>query len=126
MHWDSCGTSHAKYDGMKKKHAINLVDMDVGLFVSYELTAESLTTKLFRIITLNSIPLKKVMDLREADAEDVTQLNRVNWFSFLPSRRTLCPVYTLQAAENRPRIFMRLDRGSHVDMKSRLGGMHGA
>jgi hypothetical protein len=109
-----------------KMRSLNLVDMDVGLFVSYELTAESLTTKLFRIITLNSIPLKKVMDLREADEEDVTQLNRLNWFSFMPTRRTLCPVYTLQAADNRPRIFMRLDRGSHIDMKSTLGELNDA
>ena len=106
----------------KRNNSLNLVDMDIGLFVSYELTAESLTTKLFRLITLNRIPLNKVMDLREADEEDITRLNHLNWFSFLPSRRRLCPVYTLQAAEDRPRIFMRLDRGSHVEMKSTLGG----
>lgn len=110
--------------GMKKKRALNLVDMDVGLFVSYQLTPESLTTKLFRIITLNRIPLNKVMDLREADEEDITKLNHLNWFSFIPQRRKLCPVYTLQAAEDRPRIFMRLDQGSHIDMKSTLGGRH--
>lgn len=98
--------------------------MDVGLFVSYQLSSESLTTKLFRIITLNSIPLNKVMDLREADASDVTKLNRLNWFSFLPSRRSNCPVYTLQAAENSPRIFMKLDHGSHIDLKQTLGGRH--
>jgi len=106
------------------KKKLNLVDMDVGLFVSYELTAESLSTKLFRIFTLNTIPLKKVMDLREAVEEDVTKLNRLNWFNFLPSRRTLCPVYTLQADEKSPRIFMRLDRGSHIAMKNTLGGLH--
>ena len=110
----------------QKKHKISLVDMDVGLFVSYELTAEMLTTKLFRFITLNSIPLKQVKDLREADLSDVTALNRINWFSFLPSRRTLCPVYTLQAAEKSPRIFMRLDRGSHIQLKTTLGGLHDA
>lgn len=98
--------------------------MDVGLFVSYELTSESLTTKLFRIITLNSIPLNKVMDMREADETDVTKLNRINWFKFLPSRRSLSPVYTLQTAENSPRIFMRLDQGSHIAMKRTLGGLH--
>ena len=109
-----------------KKNKINLVDMDVGLFVSYELTAESLSTKLFRIFTLNTIPLKKVMDLREAVEEDVTKLNHLNWFSFMPSRRTLCPVYTLQTAEKSPRIFMRLDRGSHIAMKSAMGGLYDA
>jgi len=103
---------------------MSLVDMDVGLFVSYQLSPESLTTKLFRIITLNSIPLNKVMDLREADANDVTKLNRLNWFTFLPSRRSTCPVYTLQAAENSPRIFMKLDRGSHIDLKQTLGERH--
>ena len=107
-----------------KKKKLNLVDMDVGLFVSYELTAEALTTKLFRIFTLNTIPLRKVMDLREAVEEDVTPLNYINWFGFLKSRRKLCPVYTLQAAEKSPRIFMRLDRGSHIAMKSTLGGLH--
>jgi len=98
--------------------------MDVGLFVSYQLSSGSLTTKLFRIITLNSIPLNKVMDIREADDNDVTQLNRLNWFSFLPWRRSSCPVYTLQTAENSPRIFMKLDRGSHIDLKQTLGGRH--
>ena len=106
------------------KRALNLIDMDVGLFVSYELTAESLNTKLFRIFTLNRIPLKKVMDLREAADDDVTSLNRLNWFNFVPSRRSLCPVYTLQATETSPRIFMRLDQGSHIDLKSKIGGMH--
>ncbi|VGO22967.1 hypothetical protein SCARR_05066 [Pontiella sulfatireligans] len=108
------------------KRVLNLIDMDVGLFVSYELTAESLNTKLFRIFTLNRIPLKKVMDLREAADEDVTKLNRLNWFNFIPSRRTLCPVYTLQATETSPRIFMRLEQGSHIDLKNKLGTMHHA
>jgi hypothetical protein len=110
---------------MKNKHKIlSLIDMDVGIFVSYELTAESLTTKLFRIFTLNRIPLKTVMDLREAKTEDITPLNRVNWFNFRSRRQSLCPFYTLQATEKSPRIFMRLDRGSHIVMKNALGQMH--
>ncbi|HSR88020.1 MAG TPA: hypothetical protein VLL07_03620 [Pontiella sp.] len=106
------------------KKILSLIDMDVGLFVSYQLTAESLTTKLFRFITLRTIPLNKVMDLREANESDVTKLNLINWFRFLPSCRSMCPVYTLQADENSPRIFMRLDHGSHIDMKQTLGGRH--
>ncbi len=105
-----------------KKKIMSLVDMDVGLFVSYQVSSEALTTKLFRLITLNSIPLKKVVDFREADSNDVTPLNRLNWFSFLPSRRTTCPVYTLQADVKSPRIFMKLERGSHIDLKHTLGG----
>lgn len=109
---------------MKNKHHIlNLLDMDVGSFVSYEVTAESLTTKLFRIFTLNTIPLKQVMVLREAVEEDITPLNRVNWFSFF-KRRSLCPIYTLQATETSPLIFMRLERGSHIALKSTLGQVH--
>jgi hypothetical protein len=103
---------------------LSLIDMDVGLFVSYQLTSESLTTKLFRFITLNTIPLNKVMDLREANESDVTKLNFINWFRFLPSCRSMCPVYTLQTDENSPRIFMKLDQGSHIDMKQKLGGRH--
>jgi hypothetical protein len=110
---------------MKSKSKIfNLVDMDIGLFVNYELTAEFLTTKLFRVFTLSSIPLNKVMDLREAHTEDITPLNKVNWFDFLPWRRSLCPVYTLQATANSPRIFMKLDRGSHITLKSTLDQRH--
>lgn len=109
---------------MKNKHRIlSLTDMDIGSFVNYELTAESLTTKLFRIFTLNTIPLKKVMVFREAGEEDITPLNRVNWFSsFKP--RSLCPVYTLQASDKSPRIFMRLDRGSHIALQSALEQLH--
>ena len=118
--------SPAKYGAMKAAKKLSLVDMDVGLFVSYEMTAEALTTKLFRIFTLKTIPLNRVMDLREADDVDVTKLNKVNWFNFLPTRRALCPVYTMQTAENAPRIFMRLDRGSHIDMKSTIGSRHEA
>ena len=111
---------------MKKKNkTLSLTDMDIGIFVSYELTAETLNTKLFKIFTLNTISLKKVMDLREADTTDFTRLNRVNWFKFPFSRRSLCPVYTLQATEKSPRIFMRLDRGSHIGMKTALGQIHG-
>lgn len=110
---------------MKSKHKIlSLVDMDIGLFVNYELTAESLTTKLFRFITLNRIPLNTVMDLREAATEDITPLNKVNWFDFIQKHQSLCPVYTLQATEKSPRIFMRLDRGSHSAMKSRMDQLH--
>ena len=108
-----------------KKKILQLVDMDAGLFFSYQISAESLTTKLFRIITLNSIPLNRVMDIREAEAADVTRLNHINWFSFLPSRRTSCPVYTLQTGDRSPRIFMKLERGSHIDLRNRLGCRNG-
>lgn len=107
-----------------KNKALSLIDMDIGLFVSYELTAESLTTKLFRVFTLNTIPLKKMMDLRKANMEDITPLNKVNWFDFRTTNRSLSPVYTMQANENSPRIFMRLDRGSHIFMQSTLNQIH--
>ena len=118
--------SSALSAGMKNKHRIlSLTDMDIGHFVNYELTAESLTTKLFRVFTLNTIPLQKVMVFREAADEDITPLNRVNWFSCF-KRRSLCPVYTLQATEKSPRIFMRLDRGSHFVLQSALEQMQHA
>jgi len=98
--------------------------MDVGLFVSYEMTAEALTTKLFRIFTLNTIPFKKVLDFREAKTEDITKLNKVNWFDFPTSRKRLCPVYTLQATETSPRIFMRLAAGSHVAVKNKMTSLN--
>jgi hypothetical protein len=107
-----------------KRKNLSLTDMDIGIFVSYELTAEALCTKLFRVFTLNTIPLNKVMDLREAATEDFTRLNQVNWFKFPFSRRSLSPVYTLQATEKSPRIFMRLDHGSHIGMKNALGQIH--
>ena len=102
-----------------KQNILSLRDMDIGSFVSYELTAESLTTKLFRVFTLNTIPLNRVMLFREANEDEITPLNRVNWFLH-SRRRSLCPVYTLQATEKSPRIFMRLDRGSYIAMKSTL------
>lgn len=108
----------------KNSTFLSLIDMDIGIFVSYELTSKSLVTKLFRTFTLNTIPLQTVMDLREANTKDITPLNRVNWFNFPASRKSLCPVYTLQATEKSPRIFMRLDRGSHVILKSTLEGLH--
>ena len=108
-----------------KTKSLSLADMDIGSFVNYELTAESLTTKLFRFITLNRIPLKKVIELREAAEEDITSLNRLNWFSAL-KRRTLTPVYTMQATEKSPRIFMRLERGSYVALQSALSHLHDA
>jgi hypothetical protein len=109
---------------MKNKHKIlSLTDMDIGSFVNYELTAESLTTKLFRVITLNRVPLKKVIEFREAGDEDITRLNRVNWFACL-KRRALTPVYTLQATEKSPRIFMRLDYGSYVVLQCALEQLH--
>ncbi len=109
---------------MKNRYnTLRLSDMDIGSFVNYELSAESLTTKLFRIFTLNTISLKKVMVLREARDEDITPLNRVNWFSSL-KRRSLCPIYTLQATEKSPRIFMRLEHGSHIALQCALERFH--
>jgi len=106
----------------KNKNSLALFDMDIGLFLSYELTAQSLSTKLFRIITLSSIPLNDVMDLRMARDEEITKVMRLNWLHFLPNRRPLCPLYTLQVSETSPRIFMRLDQGSHIAMKNTLKG----
>lgn len=105
------------------KNILRLLDMDVGSFVSYELTAQSLTAKLFRVFTLATIPLKQVMVLREAEEEDITRLNRLNWFSPF-KRRSLCPVYTLQATKKSPRIFMRLEHGSHIALKHALEQLH--
>ena len=111
--------------GMKSpKFKLNLIDMDIGLFISYELTAEVLSTKLFRIITLNRIPLHSMMELREAKNKDVTKLNWINWFRLQHKRRNFSPLYTFQTAENRPRIFMRLDYGSHLAMKKMIGTMN--
>ena len=109
---------------MKTKNPIlSLIDMDIGIFVNYELNAGSLTTKLFRVITLNTIPLETVLVFREAVDEDITRLNRVNWFSSF-KRASLIPMLTLQATEKSPRIFMRLDRGSYVALQSTLAQMH--
>ena len=102
------------------KPQLRLIDMDIGFFISYELTPQVIITRLFRIIPLKKMPLDRVLDFRVARATDITRLNRINWFGLLRSRRTLSPLYTLQAAENRRRIIMRLDRGSHIDMKNRI------
>ena len=107
-----------------RKPKLCLVDMDIGLFVSYELTAGVLSTKLFRTFTLNRIPLGNVMELREAGTQDVTPLNWINWFRPRRKRCSLVPLYTLQAADNRPRIFMRLEEGSHIQMKQTIGLLH--
>lgn len=98
---------------------LSLIDMDVGLFISYEITAEAITTKLFRFITLSKKPLKRIKDFRVAKTDDITHLHRVNWHL----RYAISPVYTLKTAEKRPRIFMRLDQGSHIEMHSKLKGI---
>ncbi|MCF7848970.1 MAG: hypothetical protein K9M45_08985 [Kiritimatiellales bacterium] len=110
---------------MKKKlNRLNLVDMDIGFFVSYEMSADALTTKLFHLITLGRIPLREIHDFHLAAKEDITGLNHLNWFSFVPWHRSIRNVYTLQATEKSPRIFMRLDRGSHHVMRNALDNLH--
>jgi hypothetical protein len=99
------------------KKNLNLRDMDVGLFLSYELSAETLTTKLFRIITLNTINLSEVEDLRRANEEEIPYIKRINWLSM---RRMLCPIYTFKPAKA-PRVFMRLRYGSHIELQRVLG-----
>ena len=106
-----------------KPNAFNLRDLDMGCFLSYELTEDALTTKLFRVFTLNTRPLESVMTLREAEEKDITPLNRINWFSFF-RRKNLSPVYTLQATPKSPRIFMRLNQGSHIALKGFLHHLH--
>jgi hypothetical protein len=100
------------------KKKLSLKDMDLGLFVSYELSAGALTTKLFRIITLNKINLSDLSDFRRAEETDIGRLTRVNWFS---RQKKLYPIYTLKSTRRSPRKFMRLDRGSHIDMQKALG-----
>jgi hypothetical protein len=104
-----------------QKKILRLVDKDIGLFLSYELSAEVLTTKLFHVFTLNSIPLSQIEDLREAIETDVTPFNWLNWLKPQSTRQSVWPLYTLQATNGSPRIFMRLVRGSHIDMKRTLG-----
>ena len=99
---------------------LNLHDMDVGLFVSYELTADALTTKLFRFITLNTVPVSNMKDIRKANEQDISRLNHLNWFDSAARHRSLCPIYTFKATEKTRRVFMRLNRGSHIDMKNTL------
>lgn len=100
------------------KKKLSLRDMDLGLFLSYEVNGSLLITKLFHIITLNSIELNDLKDFRRADDTEIPRLNRLNWFS-MPS--LLCPIYTLQSSKRSRRIFMRLDYGSHIDMQKMLG-----
>lgn len=94
--------------------------MDIGSFVSYELSSNAITTKLFRFIKLNSIPLYAIEDFRLADKEEITRLHHLNWFSFIPWNRPISNLYTLQASEKSPRIFMRLSHGSHLLMREML------
>lgn len=106
---------------VKRNNALilSLRDMDIGSFVRYDIKAGSLTARLFGIFTLKTISLRGVLLFRQAIEADITPLNRINWFSFIRPQ-TLSPVYTLQATENSPRIFMRLDRGSHSALRCTL------
>ena len=106
---------------MKNKHnTIRFVDQDVGLLISYDLTKEAVTTRLFRLIKLVTTPLDEIMTLRETVDEDLTTLNRINWLGKLNKRRTSSPTYTFQVEEESPRIFMHLTHGSHMVLKSIL------
>lgn len=96
---------------------LSLRDMDLGLFLSYELCGSLLKTKLFRIFTLNTVALNELNEFRQADDLDISTLNRVNWFSM---QKLLCPIYTLKPSRMSRRIFMRLDYGSHIDMQKVL------
>lgn len=102
----------------EEKKNLSLRDMDVGLFLSYELSAEVLKIKLFRIITLNTINLNEVEDFRRANEEEIPQIKRINWLSM---RRMLCPIYTCKPSAKARRVFMKLDYGSHIELQKALG-----
>jgi len=58
------------------------MDMDIGTFVSHEVSTDPLISKLFHFITLTRIPLKNIRNSHLAKKEDITKLNCINWFTF--------------------------------------------
>jgi hypothetical protein len=88
---------------------------------SYELQGQLLIARLFGLIPVFSIHLSNVHYLRLATRDEVTPLYLMsNWLQFLPHRRSVCPVYVLQAKTGR-RLFLKLEGGAHFALRKAIG-----
>ena len=91
---------------------------------SYELHGSLLTARLFGLIPVFTIHLSNVHYLRLATRSEVTPLYLLgNWLQFLPHRRSICPVYVLQAKTGR-RLFLKLDGTTHFKLRQAIGRQH--
>jgi hypothetical protein len=88
---------------------------------SYELQGSLLTARLFGIFPIFTIHLSNVHYLRLATQDEVSPLYLLsNWLQFLPYRRSVCPVYVLQAKTGR-RLFLKLESGTHFKLRKAIG-----
>ena len=88
---------------------------------SYELQGSLLTARLFGLFPVFSIHLSNVHYLRLATRGEVNPLYLLGtWFQFLPHRRSICPVYVLQAKTGR-RLFLTLEGTAHFKLRQAIG-----
>jgi hypothetical protein len=92
-----------------------------GSLCSYELQGSLLTARLFGFVPAFTIHLSNVHYLRLATPDEVSPLYlATNWLQFLPHRRSICPVYVLQAKTGR-RLFLKLDGTAHFKLRQAIG-----
>ena len=88
---------------------------------SYELHGSLLTARLFGVLPVFTIHLSNVHYLRLATRGEITPLYLLgNWMHFLPHRRSISPVYVLQAKTGR-RLFLKLDETAHFKLRQAIG-----
>ncbi len=88
---------------------------------SYELQGSLLTARLFGVFPVFTIHLSNVHYLRLATHGELSPLYLLgNWMHFLPHRRSISPIYVLQAKTGR-RLFLKLDGSAHFKLRQVIG-----
>jgi len=105
----------------EKNHPTILSPSSPGTPCSYELKGHLLTARLFGLVPIFTIHLSNVHYLRLASRDEVSPLYLItNWLQFLPHRRSICPVYVLQAKTGR-RLFLKLEGEAHFKLRQAIG-----
>ncbi len=88
---------------------------------SYELKGDIIVSRIFGLMTVQTIQMNDVQYLRLATRDEISMIYLLlNWLQFLPHRRSICPVYILQT-DNNQSLFLKLDGRAHFKLRQAIG-----
>jgi len=98
-----------------------LSPFSIGSPCAHRLQGDRVVSYFLGIFPVQTLPLSEVRYLRLATRREAAPTYLLfNWPSFLPHRRSIRPVYVLQA-RGRRRIFLKLESGAHFKLRQAIG-----
>ncbi len=98
-----------------------LSSFSIGSPFVYKLRDDRVVSYFLGFLPVRSIRLTEVRYLRLATHHEASLTYLIlNWSSFLPRCRSVCPVYVLQT-KGRARIFLKLKSDVHFKLRQAIG-----